>query len=70
MIIHMDDPHPGRCKNLRPHGLEMLRCLDYDHVPHRCTFPEPKYPKERENQYSHSITAYQPTKPQPWRKPE
>jgi len=69
MIIHMDDPFPGRCKNLRPHGLEMLRCLDYEHALHRCTFPEPKYPQERSDSYAHHIASH-PLKPQPWRKPE
>lgn len=32
----LPDPYPGRCLNERGGH----RCLDYDAVPHMCTFPE------------------------------
>jgi hypothetical protein len=35
--VILPDPHPGRCRNHR----DGRRCLDYDHRPHVCEFPEP-----------------------------
>jgi hypothetical protein len=40
MLMIQADPFPGRCKNLRPAGYEMLRCLESELVRHVCRFPE------------------------------
>jgi hypothetical protein len=45
MFIHLPDPHPGRCPNLRPmnNGFGgMFRCLERaDDNGHVCRFPDP-----------------------------
>lgn len=62
MHITIPDLHPGRCQNTR-HG---ERCLDYDAVPHVCSFPKPPPPASsgRTNNHFHSAP-----KPKRWVKP-
>lgn len=69
MNIHQDDPFPGRCRNLRPYGLEMLRCVEYEREQHVCSFPPPKYPLGKDNTYSHNLINHT-VKPEPWKRPE
>ena len=65
MITHMDDPYPGRCRNHRTVGMDVLRCLDYEGVPHVCTFPEVKQRVPSPGVYSTGGHW----KPSPWVKP-
>lgn len=67
MYINTPDPHPGRCRNLRPsdaHPGSFLRCLDYEGLKHVCSF-------EKETIHSAiDTTIYQSVvKPKPWVKP-
>lgn len=46
MIIHVPDPHPGRCLNYRrdpsdSYGLRNLRCLKREGHTEACRFPSP-----------------------------
>ena len=71
--IVMPDPHPGRCQNHRTHigpngEIEQLRCLDYEAVPHVCSFPEPKSTYGSLTWGGGSVT-YKTPKPTPWVKP-
>lgn len=68
----LPDPFPGRCKNYRNHGhrdgsVEVLRCLDYEGVPHRCAFPTPR--PEPTNDHSWGGNIQTNTEPEPWRRP-
>ena len=44
MFTHLPDPYPGRCLNHRTVTVngypQQVRCLDYENVPHECSFPE------------------------------
>lgn len=67
-----NDPNPGRCKNFRTitHSdtyTESLRCLDYEHVPHQCSFPEPTYVVST---VQSNIFRSSELEPKPWVKPE
>lgn len=49
MIAYMDDPYPGRCRNLHPgtdrYGYaKNYRCLDRSGHTGTCRFPEPDPP--------------------------
>lgn len=66
MHIHMPDPYPGRCQNVR-HNMhadsyvETLRCLEAEGTEHVCRFPESThYVSAGEGQ------VYTTTAPQPW----
>jgi hypothetical protein len=65
MHIDAPDPHPGRCRNYRTVGGTTLRCLDYENVPHRCSFPE--LPKPVHSDLASSM--YRQSEPKPWIKP-
>lgn len=74
-IIHLPDLDIGRCKNIRSitHGdgyIETLRCLDYEGVPHVCTFPPERHVSSGDYGWgAGSISTYTPPKPKPWVKP-
>lgn len=68
------DPHPGRCKNYRPHThadgyIETRRCLDYENTVHRCEFEplahRPSFGGSAGGSWSTNVP-----KPTPWVKPE
>lgn len=63
MRIPFQDPYPGRCRNRREVGEQTLRCLDYENVPHVCSFPKPN------QQMKGGWNQYQPAPPRPWVKP-
>lgn len=59
--INMQDMYPGRCRNWR----DGERCLDYDDVPHVCTFRKPvPLPDFGDRSYLQSSVQ-----PKPWVKP-
>lgn len=66
MYIHAPDPHPGRCKNLRPEPNvpgELRRCLDRDNHASACRFQDPKpYPQ----QIASGINEYRPPESKRW----
>ena len=64
MIIVMDDPFPGRCKNYR----NGVRCLHYDLHDSKCVFPEKKEKIYSEWDQTTSYT-FQPKSPEPWTPP-
>lgn len=68
MIIHVPDPHPGRCLNHRrdpsdPYGVSTLRCLRTEGHAEACCFPEP--PPLRLN----PCNSYVQRQPEPWVEP-
>jgi hypothetical protein len=73
-FIVVPDPHPGRCKNYRSvtHNdghVEPLRCLDYEAVPHQCTFPGTTHISNISNVGRwNSTTTFEHTSI-PWKKP-
>lgn len=71
-FIKMEDPNPGRCQNFRTvnHSdgyIENLRCLDYEDVPHECSFPEPTHVVSTVNNIFRSSDL---PKSEPWVKPD
>lgn len=71
-FIPTKDPHPGRCKNLRPvtHNdghIENLRCLEYENEPHQCSFPESTHVVVETNNIFRSSD---PPQPEPWIRPD
>lgn len=71
MYSALPDPHPGRCQNVRIRNrpdtsIEVVRCLDYEGVPHTCTFPPPR---EETSPWWWS-SGYKTSPPEPWVKPK
>lgn len=64
----MEDPHPGRCKNLRPCAdptFGYRRCLGYEHKPHQCHFEEDTSLRPRVRAAGW-MESYVKDKPKPW----
>lgn len=72
MTIIAPDPFPGRCKNhrteLRNWQFVTLRCLDYEAVPHQCSFEKPTLVPSVFEGYTIS-NNYSAPPPEPWVKP-
>lgn len=69
MNIVVPDPHPGRCRNLRPsryYSGTFLRCLDYEGTEHQCSFDVERIPASNPGWNS---ATYTHTEPKPWVKP-
>lgn len=69
VFIRMDDPHPGRCKNLRPdlsnpYHPDMYRCVRMEGHTEACRFEFRRY--DYPSSYSQS---YQTSSPTPWVEP-
>jgi len=65
MIVYQPDPHPGRCRNLRPSVnayAEARRCLEMDGHDGRCRFPEER-PAEN---LASGGGVYSTPQPKPW----
>lgn len=70
MNVNVPDPNPGRCLNFRRSKYHpgMIRCLDYENVPHICSFEVEKPPLIT---HDHSAAfAYMKDEPKPWVKPD
>jgi hypothetical protein len=65
MQLIQADEFPGRCKNLRPCGYEMLRCLEAEGTAHTCRFPESRI---KVHHGAHSTLT--PMTVKPWVVPE
>lgn len=69
MFIHVDDPHPGRCLNLRadrgdPYRLTYKRCLEAEGTGHVCRFPPDRATVS--TAWANGIRSSNPPKPVPW----
>ena len=72
-IIHMPDPHPGRCPNLQanphdPYG-SLNRCTQYADVEHVCKFTH-LGPAHVAAAMATQTTYTSPPTPTPWVSPE
>ena len=68
MNITLPDPNPGRCGNFRASRFspgKWLRCLDYEAIPHFCSFEAESRPSPIVN----TTATYQSVPPKPWVKP-